>query len=229
MLVFIYIEKMDYKKITRDTYSAVSKNWDSKREYYWEPVVNFIKEFESPESLKFLDLGCGAGRHLKLAEETGFTKKNILGCDYSEGQIFNSKEKGFKVVLCDMEKLKFEDNSFDVVICIAAHHHLLDKESQLKALKEMKRVLREGGKILISEWMPEKEYLGAELEKKKFVYVDDKKKIAKVTYTDLSQNKVFDRYYYLFSEEEISKLCEEAGFKVEKVEIHKGNLYLTLS
>lgn len=221
----------NFNNITRDTYDSISLNWDTKREYVWKPVKEFLEGFDGKKSrdkLKLLDLGCGTGRHLEFARKLGFDDTNLIGCDYSSGQLQVVAKKGFKTVLCDLQSLEFNSDEFDVIVCIAVHHHLLEKDSQLTALKEMRRVLKSGGKLLLSNWFPEKEFLDKQLKKGKFEFLDNYNKKVKVTYTDLEQDKKFDRFYYLFSESELVDLCKMAGFEVVCCEYDSGNLYLTL-
>ena len=188
--------------------------------------VSFLIVFLNKKGLRLLDLGCGNGRHLEYAQKIGFCDVNLVGCDFSENQLSVTREKGFEVVLADLESLPFETNSFDVVICIASFHHLLDREEQLKALCEMRRVVKSDGVILLSNWFPDKNFLDKQIEKGKFVFVDEGRQRVRVTYTD--EGKEFDRFYYLFREEELKSLCESANLNVRKLQYNKGNLYLEL-
>ncbi|WP_225586884.1 class I SAM-dependent methyltransferase [Algoriphagus sp. Y33] len=53
--------------------------------------------------------------------------------------------------LYDGTTFPFESNSFDkVVSCLVFHH--LDKEAKLRSLKEIHRVLKPGGKLVIGDW-----------------------------------------------------------------------------
>ena len=47
-----------------------------------------------------------------------------------------------------MSSLPFTDNSFDLVFCAATLHHVDDQE---KGVKEMTRVLKKGGKLILVE------------------------------------------------------------------------------
>ena len=64
---------------------------------------------------------------------------NKVGIDVREGP-------GVDLV-ADVYKLPFDDNSFDVVLCMVVMEHLEDPK---KAISEMKRVLKPGGMILVS-------------------------------------------------------------------------------
>lgn len=232
MITTLIRKLKNYNKITQDTYDAISENWETKRLHSWKPIEEFLENIESKEDKTLIDLGCGGGRNLELGEKLGFKKENILGSDYSIRQLNTVKQKGFKTKQAELTNLPFEDNSFDIVICIAAHHHLLEKEEQLKSLEEIKRILNDKGKILLSNWFPEKEFLDKQLEKKKFEFLDENKQKVKVTYTDTSDHKSpikHDRYYYLFKEKELLDLCTKANLNIEKKEYHNGNLYLTLN
>ncbi len=212
---------MNYEEITKDSYTKVSKDWNSKRQFSWKPVIEFLSSFENKKDLKILDVGCGAGRDLDEAFKQGFLKKNCYGVDYSKGQIEITKEKGYNGSVTSMIDLPYENESFDLMTSIAAHHHLLEKEDQLKALVEMKRVLKGSGFFLLVNWYPEQEYFENEIKKGKFEKV--KNKIYKVTF-----DKKVDRYYYFFEKDELEKLCIEAGFKIEKSFIEGSNIYLKL-
>lgn len=217
---------MSYNDINKKTYDKISENWDTKRTYYWKPVIKFVEDIKDKKNKNFLDLGCGGGRHLSLALEKGFSKENIYGLDFSSGQLEVVSKKGFQTILSDLEKLNIEDNSFDTIICIAAHHHLMEKERQLKSLLEMKRVLKDGGKIFLSNWHPDENFINEQVKKGKFEFIDDEKKKVKVTY-DLEGEK-HDRFYYLFEINELKELCKKAGFKIIDEKLFEGNIYLTL-
>ncbi|MCA9460340.1 MAG: class I SAM-dependent methyltransferase [Nanoarchaeota archaeon] len=225
---------LNYKKINRETYDIISDDWDTKRRYYWKPVVDFLKSFSDKNKLKFLDLGCGGGRHMELALELGFNKKNIFGCDFSKGQVNVVLNKGFQVKICDMENLDFDDLSFDLIVCIAVHHHLLENEKQLLALKEMNRVMSSSGKLLLANWFADDEFVLKQVEKGKFDFLEKKseskdenlKGPVKVLYD--VDGKKSERYYYFFEEKELLDLCEKAGFIISSKEYFKGNIYLVL-
>ena len=213
------------QNITQKTYDTISSDWDTKREYVWKPVKQFLENQDNKQKLKLLDLGCGTGRHLELAQKIGYENLNLTGADYSIGQLNIVKQKGFQIKKTDLEKLEFNNEEFDLIICIAAHHHLLEPNKQLSSLEEMRRILKNDGKILLSNWFPSKDFIEQQLKKKKFEFIDKQK--VKVTYTFNKQK--LDRYYYLFEEQELQQLCNKAKLKIIKKEFDNGNIYLTLT
>ena len=98
-----------------------------------------------------LDLGCGAGRHLKFLAENGF---EAYGCDYSSSGIKASQEllasanlkANFEIASVD--NLPYDDEFFDGLICFGVLYYN-DKQSIQKAASEIFRVLKKGSKALI--------------------------------------------------------------------------------
>lgn len=102
---------------------------------------------------KVLDIGCGYGR---LSEPIlkKFPDLQIFGVDLAENYVdlYNKKLKPRgEAVVADSRDLPFEDIFFDAVFMVTALMYLTTEEDQIKALKEMIRVLKPGGKFLILE------------------------------------------------------------------------------
>ena len=55
----------------------------------------------------------------------------------------------FQVLICDNMALPYKDESFDAVLSIAVIHHIATTERRVRALRELARVLRVGGRIII--------------------------------------------------------------------------------
>lgn len=92
---------------------------------------------------KVLDVGCGTGLF------TDCFKGEYTGIDINEEYIKKARayKKGtFKTG--DATALQFEDETFDLVFTLGVLHHL-DAGSREKMLKEMRRVCKTGGHILI--------------------------------------------------------------------------------
>lgn len=103
---------------------------------------------------RVLDVGCGTGDvTLAAARRTGPTGA-VYGIDASTEMIENARRKasrlGRKVKFQTeaVEALSFADGSFDVVLSSLMMHHLPGDLKQ-RALKEIRRVLRPGGRLVI--------------------------------------------------------------------------------
>lgn len=97
---------------------------------------------------KGLDVGCASG--FMLSEITkSFPKIKFWGVDVYDKAIDYAKQQypkiNFKVA--PAEKLPFEDNTFDLVICYETIEHV---EDPLKSLQEIHRVLTKDGEAIIT-------------------------------------------------------------------------------
>jgi SAM-dependent methyltransferase len=59
------------------------------------------------------------------------------------------KKYGVDYMKGDFTNLSFDDNSFDVVSCVSVLEHMTHND-QIKGIKEMARVVKEGGKLIIT-------------------------------------------------------------------------------
>jgi SAM-dependent methyltransferase len=93
--------------------------------------------------LTILDVGCGTGANLEMLSEFG----ESAGVDISGEALSFCRERGLENVKQGAaEALPFDDHSFDLVTGLDVVEHLDD---DLAGLKEMRRVLRPGGRALV--------------------------------------------------------------------------------
>jgi demethylmenaquinone methyltransferase/2-methoxy-6-polyprenyl-1,4-benzoquinol methylase len=107
------------------------------------------KEALSDLSGKVLEIGVGTGRNLKYYP----AGCRVVGIDKSEGMLRRAQEKaeGMKNITLypmDAEHLEFPDNSFDYVVTTFA---LCTIPDPVKALREMRRVLKPSGELISLE------------------------------------------------------------------------------
>ncbi|MEK6953182.1 MAG: class I SAM-dependent methyltransferase [Nanoarchaeota archaeon] len=117
--------------------------------------MDFIRDLLEPKDI-VLDIGCGNGyQTLYYADKV----KKITGIDYSENFIEaanKAKEKSqfkkkveFKVG--DVLDLNNPENSVDIAICERLLINLPTYKDQEKAIQNIHKVLKKGGKLILSE------------------------------------------------------------------------------
>lgn len=129
---------------------------------YQKLLQSICKELEIQKNEKILEAGCGTcNLVLKIKQAGG----HVIGLDNCKPalDICAQKDPTIKCVLADLEEiLPFPDNYFDK---IASNNTLytLPKHKQLGVLKELHRILKTGGKIVLSNpkkgWKPIKIYI----------------------------------------------------------------------
>ena len=123
------------------------KHYRNKKSVLTYPDENLVRmlmhylEEHMPNELTALDLGCGSGRHLKLLSDMNII--NITGLDNSFNALEISKIYA-PVIQADNKALPFKRDSYDLAISWGSLHYC-DKDTMKKQLKEMHRVLKQGG------------------------------------------------------------------------------------
>lgn len=120
-----------------------------------EPFVCQMSEFASLKpGQRILDVGTGTGIVANYAARVLKGSGSIVGIDLSEGMLrtaaTNADRAGLenvKFLRIDAENLGLSDQSFDSVLSMCAMMHFPDA---LKALREMHRVLKPEGHLVIS-------------------------------------------------------------------------------
>lgn len=95
------------------------------------------------KELNILDAGCGTGLLAKKLERFG----SVKGIDVSPEAVEFSSQRGINAKIGSVNKLTFDDNSFDVVVSIDVIYH--NQVDDIVALKEFKRVLKPGGILIL--------------------------------------------------------------------------------
>lgn len=109
--------------------------------------VKAVLEFlGGPSNKKILDLGCGKGRFSRKIKDYGFL--NIIGVDPSIEliKIAEKNNKDIKFIQASATGMPFKNNEFDFLICVETLEQIPNTE---KAIQEMARVLKPGGKVLV--------------------------------------------------------------------------------
>lgn len=161
-----------------------------------------------------LDVGCGNG-----AQTIEFLKYvnscKAVDIEYQRLEDFKKRLKELNINNCeikqmDASQLEYPDNTFDAVVSIETLEHVPDPE---KTLKEMKRVLKNNGDLILS--VPNKWWIfethGAALPLLPW---------NRVPFFSWLPKKIHDKYAHarIYTQKEIINLVENSGFKIVKTE-----------
>lgn len=132
--------------MNESTRRKVNLDFDQKPSFHHE----FNLKFSLPyiKNKKVLDIGCWTGQYEQLASK--YTK-SITGIDPGIEAIKTAKRlvPKAKFFVGDALNLKFKDNSFDTVTIMDVIEHI-PKNTEGLCLKEIKRVLKPNGYLIIS-------------------------------------------------------------------------------
>lgn len=116
-------------------------------DFYWRRRASQIVRGWQPRHV--LDLATGTG-DLALVLQRRLPSAQVIGADFSEEMLAVAKRKGVREVrVADARQLPFGDESFDVVTIAFGLRNLPDWG---EGLREMGRVLRPGGHLLVLDF-----------------------------------------------------------------------------
>lgn len=219
------IKKGILKKIKKD-YSIISNEFDATRQYAWPEFYvllkylkkhHILRQAQDDMRIKLLDVGCGNGRLFSFLK---YEPIKYVGIDNNRAllKIAKKNHPDVKFRYCDILKLPFPARSFDTVWCIAVLHHIPTQKLQLKALKEMKRVLKTDGMLMLMVW---------NLWQPKYrKYIDKKTHDANIPWGSKKNPKVW-RYYHAFTKTELEELLKRTYFsRLKKVRSQYNLAYI---
>jgi len=189
--------KANEKKEVKGYFEKTATKWDEMRRGYYDEHLRdtVINRAKIKRGNIVLDVGIGTGfLALGAARAVGKTGK-IIGVDLSEAMLNKAKANLSKRGLAnrvefrvgDAENVPLEDASVDVAIGNMILHHCPDPQ---RAIREMTRVLKPSGKLVVSdleehheEWLKTEMsdlWLGFSLEKIRKMFTQAKLKNVKV-------------------------------------------------
>jgi len=152
------LSKFTERKV-KEHFTEASEEYATRKGYVHpehDPVIlNFIKDTCTEDS-KVLEVGGGSGYMLDLiSSETDI--KHLYNCEIVPEVYRNQINKEIGLIGGDALNLPFKSSSFDYVIIKNLLHHLVgrtrreSKDNARRAVKELKRVTKDGGYIIILE------------------------------------------------------------------------------
>jgi ubiquinone/menaquinone biosynthesis C-methylase UbiE len=178
-------------------------------EYYNRPAIADL--VGNVDGLRVLDAGCGSGPIFADLRAGGAI---VTGIDASEGMVQQAILRlgdDANVEVGDIGKpLPFDDSSFDIVVASQTLHYLEDWDF---TLAEFRRVLKPGGRLIVSEEHPSATFLGNRLSGGSAEYFGVRARAEEWTFGGTNARLVFwDRPLHAMTD-----AFAAAGFRITKI------------
>ncbi len=103
-----------------------------------------IQRLGLPPGARILDAGCGSGRNMVELARYGI----VSGIELSPVSVEAARARGVgEVVAGSITETPFDDESFDLAVCLDVIEHLEDDRA---ALRELRRVVARGGALIVT-------------------------------------------------------------------------------
>lgn len=178
-------------------------------EYYNRPAIAGL--VGNVEGARVLDAGCGSGPIFADLRAGGAI---VTGIDASAGMVEQAALRlgaDADVAVGDIgEPLPFSDSTFDIVVASQTLHYL---EDWAPTLTEFRRVLKPGGRLIVSEEHPAATFLGDRLSGGSAEYFGVRARTEEWTFDGTSTRLVFwDRPLHAMTD-----AFTEAGFRITTI------------
>ena len=196
----------------------------------WISEDYFINKYFTNKNGKVLDLGCGTGRTTIPLVRTGY---KVIAVDIVPEMIENAKriakEKGLIIDyrIGDATKLDFNDNYFDYLLFSnQGWTQIPDRRERLKALEEMRRVLKDGGVCIFTAhprvWFSKFFFFWIWQWVKFFILKPLGMGISEMDWGDRffgrEEGEVTTKQYiHIASMKEVEKMIKESGFRIIEI------------
>lgn len=140
---------MSTQQVQGKLWSIAPAYWSTYFEPFFTPMYKkALEQIELNEDSLLLDAGCGAGLFSYMAAASG---AQVMGVDAAQGllQVARKRNPEINFLEEDLESLPFAQGNFDVVAGFNSFQYAGDFTA---ALNEAKRVLKDGGKLIIGLW-----------------------------------------------------------------------------
>jgi tRNA (uracil-5-)-methyltransferase TRM9 len=144
--------------INREFYSRFGEQFSATRQRLQPGVKKILNSIQ--EDVSVLDLGCGNGHFLREISRRGH-KAPLLGVDFSLPLLRDAREASTLGVLfreVDLTQLSVNSEQlsvaggWNIITMFATLHHIPSHEMRLDILKTVRKLLREDGKFILSNW-----------------------------------------------------------------------------
>ena len=205
---------------TMENYEKISREFVQTRFALWH-IFDYFRKFVK-DGDRVLDAGCGSGRLIEMLKDFDIFYTGVDGGKYvleflrdTYGPELKTPPELIQSSITDLGMLM--DRSFDVVFSVATLHHIPSRGLRQRALSEFYRVLKPGGRLIITNWNLRSFWAVKKYWPEILHLVVPRPNLYKgdiLVPWKLKTKEVVNRYYHAFSRREIESDLESAGFKV---------------
>jgi SAM-dependent methyltransferase len=150
----------DYRQASLGIWEEMAAGWDGDRRWVWDasrPVAEWLVEALDPQPGEtILELAAGVGdTGLAAAERVG-PSGTLISTDFAQQMVEAARRRADELGVSnaefrtmDAERMDLADESVDGVLCRWGYMLMADPAA---ALRETKRVLKQGGRVAFSVW-----------------------------------------------------------------------------
>ncbi|PID70448.1 hypothetical protein CSB37_02040 [bacterium DOLZORAL124_38_8] len=205
-------------------YDQFAQNFSQTRQHGWpefEKIAPLLKKHQ-----RVLDLGCGNGRLRNFLPTDIIPQGFYHGFDLSKNMLRIAQESFpydhfFQGSFAN--PLPFGSENFDLVISIAAFHHLLKPTEQTQCLSELFRITKPGGKVFLTTWKIPKKYRQYNWNRKDWWLSGFKNYLV-----PFGKDK-HPRYYRTVPGKTLAKKMKNAGFKIISHQLFRGKNWIVIA
>ena len=150
------------KALAKKSFEAWAQSYDHSLLNYFlfrPSYYTFLEELakwqeHGSRTFDVLDVGCGTGTFAGMIAMSNLRTRHVVGLDYAMEMCQQARvktasrnlESHVQFLHGDSEHLPFADRTFDIITCANSFHHY---PHQLTVVREMRRLLRPGGRLMI--------------------------------------------------------------------------------
>jgi SAM-dependent methyltransferase len=132
-------------------WGARSKDWAQLQEQSVLPLFGAVLDAARvTRGTQLLDAGCGAGLASLLAALRG-AEVSAIDASFALIDVARNRLPSVDIQVADLEELPYGDSSFDAAIAVNSLFYAADPQ---RALSEVVRVVRPGGRVVVTSWGP---------------------------------------------------------------------------
>ncbi len=198
--------------MSKDPYGFIAKRYDAIFESMNAGLFNLgVKLSQATEGMSVLDVGCGTGMQLARYQKEGC---QIWGIDMSPAMMDVARQKlgdTAELHLGDATNMPFDDDSFDLITSTLVIHEM-DPPIRDGVLQEMKRVMKENGRILLIDFHPGQLRLPKGLFTKLFITLSE----------FLAGRQHFRNYRHFMAHKGLPQLVSQHNLSIKQQKIVSG-------